>query len=80
VNEANAAITEQAEIITELSISLHRQSKRAEAAENALKPTVDKLAKYEGKTWAGKKLRQVGTGLKYIGAGTLAVIALRIAL
>ncbi|ADB41296.1 hypothetical protein [Spirosoma linguale] len=79
LQQANGKLSSNDITIAVLVAQRDANEARAVNAEALNKPLVDKLARYEGRTWAGKKLRQAGTGLKYVGGVTLAILAIKVA-
>ncbi|QHV99242.1 hypothetical protein [Spirosoma endbachense] len=76
---ANDTIIKQNATIVRLVKERNGQTDRAVKAETALKPVSDELAKYEGKTIAGKAIRKVSNALKYVGGGTVLFFAIKAA-
>ncbi|QHV94015.1 hypothetical protein [Spirosoma endbachense] len=77
---ANDTITKQSATIVRLVKERNNQADRATLAEKQLKPVSDELAKYEGKTIAGKAIRKVSNALKYVGGVTIIIIGVKAAL
>lgn len=74
---ANDTIVKQNGVIVRLVGERNAQTDRAARAETALAPTKSELDTYKGRTVAGKFIRKVGDGLRYVGGITLLVIALK---
>ncbi|QHV96309.1 hypothetical protein [Spirosoma endbachense] len=79
LSAANDTIIKQNATLVRLVKERNGQTDRAVKAEIALKPVRDELAKYEGKTNAGKAIRKVSNALTYIGGGTVLFFAIKAA-